>query len=123
MWQDMNFGFSLQSNGDLYVDTDAQALKNSLRNILLTMPGTRRMNSGFALGLQKYIDEFLDQTTYDDLKSLIYTNIMKYENRAVIDDIIVQQGNEIKTLYIQINFHPVNQEDDVVSLSFILKEA
>lgn len=123
MWQDMNLSFSLQSNGDLYVDTDSQALKNSLRNILLTVPGTRRRKPGFALGLQKYIDEFLDQTTYDDLKTLIYTNIMKYENRAVIDDIIVQQGNEIKTLYVQINFHPVNQEDDIATLSFILKEA
>jgi len=122
MWQDLNLGFSLQSTGDLYVDVDVQAIRNSLRNILLTLPGSRRRNSKFAFGIQKYISEFLDSETYEEVKSSIRSYILKYEDRAVITDIIVQKTTDENSLYVQIDFYPINQEEQLATLSFILKD-
>lgn len=121
MWQDMNLGFSLQSTGDLYVDTDVQAIKNSLRNILLTLPGSRRRNAKFAFGIQKYLEEYLDNETFAEVKAQIHAYLLKYEDRAVITDIIIQKTDDEKGLYVQINFYPVNQEEQLATLSFILR--
>lgn len=121
MWQDMNLGFSLQSTGDLYVDTDVQAIRNSLRNILLTLPGSRRRNAKFAFGIQKYLEEYLDNETFAEVKSQIHAYLLKFEDRAVITDIIIQKTDDEKGLYVQINFYPVNQEEQLATLSFILK--
>lgn len=123
MWTDMDLSFALNSSGDLATNTDADAIKNSLRNILLTIPGTRRRNPSFAFGIQKYIDEFLDDTDYSAIRTYILSYIQKYEDRAVITEVSVTKTDDEKGFYIKIVYYPINQIDNLTSLGFILKSS
>ena len=50
-YSDIDINFILQENGDLKNSTELEAIKNSLRNIMSTLKGERRMLPEFALNL------------------------------------------------------------------------
>jgi phage baseplate assembly protein W len=105
MFSDIDIELSQQTDGDVLKDIEHEAIKNSIRNIVTTSKGTRRMLPEFGANLEEILFEPMDEHTARRIGSIILDEIAKWEYRVIIDNIDVT-GNIDKMQYnITISYH------------------
>lgn len=75
---------------DLVVDYDYAAIRNSIFNIITTVPGQRILNPNFGINLQKYLFLRVSETTARNIGNDILNAISKFEPRVKIQNINVE---------------------------------
>lgn len=107
-WRDLEIDIIRQNNGDILVDTDYEAIKNSIRNIFLTEQGTRRMLPTFAAPFQFLLFEPIDEVTANRLGELLLMAIEKWEDRVFIENIHVEADEDNNQYNVQLTFSMIN---------------
>lgn len=79
-----------QVDGDIKKDTEFNAIKNSLMNIINTMKGSRRMLPEFATDLCNLLFEPIDEITARAIGEEIIESIEQWEDRVEILEILVK---------------------------------
>jgi len=74
--------------------TYSEISEQNLKNLLLTNPGERVMDSNFGVGLKTYLFEQNIDSTYDSLRSDIYEQVQKYLPFLEIDDVSIERNEE-----------------------------
>jgi len=75
-------------NKDLKLSEDAEAINNSIRNILLTQKYTVPGNPEFGSDLERVLFEQMDEITLTLIRNIIITEISRWEPRITINDIL-----------------------------------
>ena len=83
-----NFDTSLNKN-DITLRVNEEAVKNSIRNLLLTNRGDRFFNPTLGGDVRAMLFENISSITSNNLKDLIETAIENYEPRAQLLDVSV----------------------------------
>lgn len=96
------------------------AIKRSIRNILLTNKNERLFSSGFGGNLIRMLFEPISIMTSESIKQNIYDAITKYEPRAKLHTIEVIPDEDNNLYRVNIIFLIVNQKDPV-GLTVFLK--
>ena len=86
---DIKFGKN-PSTGDVIVKTGDIAVKQSIKNLILTDFYERRMRPGVGSGIKKILFEPADVITEIRLKDLLVETIKNFEQRANIENISVK---------------------------------
>jgi phage baseplate assembly protein W len=95
-----------------YVNEDA--VKQSIRNIILTRRNERLYNPNFGSQLYDLLFEPFSETTQASVKSIIETAIKNHEPRAKLELVNVEGEVDTNTLLITIVFSVINKEEPVV---------
>lgn len=111
------------TGGDIIRDTDIEAIENSLRNILGTMQGSRRMLPEFALGLYRILFEPIDERTTSIIRNYIIHAINTWDNRVEIKGIHVRPKHDDNAYEIILSYTIKNKvvEQNPQELTYILK--
>jgi len=118
-YTDYDGDFTKQADGDVQKDIDVDAIFNSIKNILLTVQGERRMLPTFASNIKHLLFEPIDEIT----ARLIAENLI--DAIRIWDDRIDITGFDIEPLYDQnayrcrLNFTIVGS-DNIETIDFIL---
>lgn len=94
-----------------------ELVKQNLKNLLLTVPGERPMDSNFGAGIQRYLFEPNVSYTYGEMESEISTKIEQYMPFLDLEEIRVtpdaQNENQIKVeiFYVIV---PLEVEDNLL---------
>lgn len=75
---------------DLVVDYDYAAIRNSIFNIITTIPGQRILNPNFGVNLQKYLFLTVSETTARNIGNDILNAVSKFEPRVKVQNINVE---------------------------------
>lgn len=104
---------------DLLRNTNEEAVKSSIRNLLLTNRGERLYDSNLGSDIRKILFENFSPAMESVLADLIRTTIENHEPRAKINDIIV--NSEIDDHYVTVTlvFSVINKEEPI-TLELIL---
>jgi phage baseplate assembly protein W len=89
---------------DLSLLTNEDAVKRSVKNILLTSKGERRLDPQFGAGLNRYLFEQLTASTVQTIKNDILHSIQTYEPRAVINSVDISAHGVENTLHVTVTF-------------------
>lgn len=104
--------------------TDLDALKNSIRNILLTKKGSLPGKPTFGSDLYRIIFKPLDHLTISIAKNYIEEALTKFEDRIVVEEIQMKKVEEFNKLIIDIYFSytddSLNEIQDSTALSINL---
>lgn len=92
-WSDIDAEFAKDTSGDVTKDIDIDAILNSLRNILGTDQGTRRMLQKFSGDIRGLLFEPMDKITARILGQRLMESIRYWEDRITVD------GLDIEPLY------------------------
>jgi len=84
---------------DLKLDYDYSAIKNSIFNIITTVPGQRILNPYFGVNLQKYLFSRVSETNARSIGNEILQAIINFEPRVTIQNIEVAV-DEINQQYV-----------------------
>lgn len=96
---DLDLSFSPRPSGDLYKKNDAAAVKQAVKNLLLTNITEKPFNSQFGGNLNDFLFELDTSTDANLLASRIVECVELYEPRARIIDIDINlfpDNNEVK---------------------------
>jgi phage baseplate assembly protein W len=107
---------------DIYTDFNEAALKTSMRNILLTKRGTRRMQPKFGADLYQFLFQPLDEITANEIGDTIITQINMWDSDLVVTDVSIGVDTDNHTYHITISFKPLTASIGVSTLKFILEQ-
>ena len=118
-WSDVDAEFAKDTSGDIKKSTDVDAIINSLRNILGTDQGTRRMLQRFASNVKSLLFEPMDQTSARFLGQRVLESIRYWDDRINIDGIDIQPDYEHNLYRCRCRFTIVDSDIEE-SIDFIL---
>jgi len=91
------------SSGDLVLKQDKEAVKRSVRNIMLTNNYERPFKPNFGANLRGLLFELADDITKYEMRNQIIEAIQDYEPRVKIDEIYLNQ-DRANRMYVNIHF-------------------
>lgn len=98
---------------------DAEAVKQSVRRLVLTDKYERRLNPEIGSNVRKALFEPMDGATTAVLQSYIREVIQNYEPRAILQDVMVTPDYDKQSYQVTVIFSTTFSEQ-AVSLSFFL---
>ena len=98
------------------------AIKQSVRNLILTMFGERPFQPNIGSKVRALLFEPWDPFSVDSMKSEIYNVISRLEPRVVCTGVSVRDDSEINSVQISIDYTIVGQQE-VQNVDFLLERA
>jgi phage baseplate assembly protein W len=92
--KNIGLGTDAVQSGDILVDYDVEAIKNSLRNIFTTKKGQKILNPAFGSALEQYLFTQITEANAKAIGNEILNDISKNEPRVEVSNIIVNAKEE-----------------------------
>ena len=108
-----NFDVSDTKN-DLLRVTNEEAVKTSIRNLLLTNRGDRLFNNTVGSDLRALLFENASPALEQLVGDYIQTTIKNYEPRAIVDQVAVNTELDQNLVGVTIVFRVINKQEPVV---------
>lgn len=114
-YSDINKSFTYKpTTGDVYLVKDANAVKQAVKNLILTDYGERPFRPYIGSGVRELLFELSDDLTSTLLKDNIRRTIENYEPRAKILDIKAELATDENSLRVRIEFQIVTSLETTV---------
>jgi phage baseplate assembly protein W len=113
VYSDLDLTFTKKPNGDVYKKTDAAAVKQAVKNLLLTTPGEKPFNPYFGGGLNDLLFELANDETNFVLTEYITAAIENFEPRAKLISIKPDVQPDNNTARVKVEFQIVNTSEIV----------
>ena len=107
-------------SNDLALLKDEDAVKDSIKNLLLTDPGERLMQPFLGGGIRGLLFENMTPGTLKLIEDRIQTTIKAYEPRAQLTGLTVSSTFDDNAVSVRIQFYIVNRQEPV-NLEVILE--
>jgi phage baseplate assembly protein W len=114
-YKDIDLTFAKNTNtGDIYKKKDAAAVKQAIKNLLLTNNLERPFNASFGANLNDFLFELSGgETAESEIKQNIIRAIEKHEPRAKVLDIEVNARPELNAISVSIQFSILGMSESV----------
>ena len=110
IWSDIDPEFEKNTSGDVTKSTDVDAILNSLKNILGTDQGTRRMLQRFASNIRGLLFEPMDEITARILGQRVVESIKYWEDRITIERLDIEPNYNQGVYICRLNFTIVGSD-------------
>ena len=97
-----------------------ESVQQNLKNLVLTNPGERIMDSRFGVGIKRFLFENFSPIVKSDIKSSITTQVSRYMPFLAIEEIAVNDDLDSNKLYVTIRYSVANLGiQDILSLDIV----
>lgn len=110
-YSDIDLTLGLKPGGDVYKKLDAAAVKQSVKNLLLTGKFEKPFNPHFGGGLYGMLFELANEDTADEVRENIIEALEIWEPRAKI--VTIDVTSEDNDLNVYVEFRVVNTNETV----------
>lgn len=114
LYSDIDLTFAKRPSGDVYKKTDGAAVKQSIKNLMLTNLGEKPFNPYFGGGLSDLLFELADNDLNILLEDQIIAAIENWEPRAKLISIVPNIQPDNNTARVKIVFQILNTSEEVV---------
>ena len=105
---DLAFDARTATDGDLYKKTDAAAVKQAVKNLLLTNRFEKPYRPDYGANLSSLLFELADENVGEEIIELVKNAIQRYEPRAKLEDIKVTANLNTNAIAVTIQFRVIN---------------
>jgi len=121
IYSDIDIELTQQADGDILRDTETEAVRNAIINIINTRQGSRRMLPEFAVNIYDILFEPMDDTTAYDLGNRIFNAIESWDDRIIIENVNVHQDYDKNLYEITVDFR-IKTSQVIETVNIILKQ-
>jgi len=121
IYSDIDIELEEQADGDVLRDTETEAVRNAIINIINTRQGSRRMLPEFAVNIYDVLFEPMDDTTAYDLGNRIFNAIESWDDRIIIENVNVHQDYDKNLYEITVDFR-IKTSQVIETVNIILKQ-
>lgn len=112
-YTDIDLSFKKKNNGELFKKTDAEAVKQAVKNLLLTNLGEKPFRPFFGGDLSRFLfslDEEFDEVEIEDT---IANAIAMDEPRAILRDVKATLSSDTNSVDVRVSFQVVSTKEAV----------
>lgn len=110
-----------KQTSDLTKSIDVDAVRNSVKNIILTRKMERRMVPLFGASIEKLLFEPIDDLTAKKLGGAIIDELAYWEPRVVVTGIDIKGDEELMRYDVNIEYYIQSPNPSVDSIGFVLQ--
>ena len=119
-WTDLDLDFTAHPvTKDIVLKKDVEAVKRSIRNLILTNKYDRPFQPDIDGGVTGHLFELATPHTIHNIESAIKNCIYNYEPRAEVLDVFVSGAADNNGFQVSINFRVINTPDPVTVELFL----
>ena len=118
-YSDVDLSFTARGNGDIFKKQDIAAIKQAVKNILLTGKLEKPFNADFSGGLGNILFENMDDLTQIEMETAIELAVRSYEPRAILDTVSVNPNLDRNEVNVTVRFG-VRNTGELVTLDTTL---
>lgn len=107
-YSDIDCTFARKTSGDIYKKTDASAVRQSVKNLLLTDRGSVPFRPYFGGGLEKLLFSLNTEFDTNDIEDVIKLAIKNDEPRAKVRQVSARFNEDNYSLSVRLVFAVVN---------------
>ena len=112
-YKDIDLTLALKTSGDVYKKVDAAAVKQAVKNLVLTNHFEKPFNPRFGGNVRDLLFDLSDDETESDIENTIISAIERYEPRARIISVVANSSTDLNSITVSITFNVVNTEEEV----------
>jgi len=121
VYSDLDLTFTKKPSGDVYKKTDAAAVKQAVKNLLLTNVGEKPFNPFFGGGLNDLLFELAEDETNILLTEHIAAAIKNFEPRAKLLSIKPNIQPDNNTARVKVEFQVVNTSETITFETTVIR--
>lgn len=110
-YKDIDLTFQNRPSGDVYKKTEAAAVRQSIKNLVLTNRFEKPFNPNYGGGLNEFLFSLDQEFDELDIQERIYDVIKNYEPRAVTNRVIVDLAPDQNTVKVTIVFTVISTNE------------
>lgn len=112
-YKDIDLFFAAKPSGDVYKKQDVAAVKQSVKNILMTNFMEKPFNTTYGGNLNSFLFELDTAVEADMLRDQIFETVTLHEPRALMRDVYISLDPEKNTINVNISFQVLNSVEPV----------
>jgi len=112
-YKDVDLTFEKSTSGDVYKKSDAAAVKQAIKNLLLTSKTEKPFNPSFGGNLYSSLFSLSTDYTPSEIKENIKTTIRNFEPRARVLRVDVVSRPDTHSLLVTVRFQVVNTVESI----------
>ena len=109
-YTDIDLTFAKKGSGDVFKKTDAAAVKQSVKNLLLTNHGEKPFDYSFGGDLYRFLFD-LDDVDKFEIEDIVMNALARYEPRAIFKGIDVKPNPGRNSVSVLVKFQVINVPD------------
>lgn len=110
-YKDIDLTFQNRPSGDVYKKTEAAAVRQSIKNLILTNRFEKPFNPNYGGGLNEFLFSLDQEFDELDIQERIFDVIKNYEPRAVTNRVIVDLAPDQNSVNVTIVFTVVSTNE------------
>lgn len=112
-FKDIDLTFAKKPSGEVYKKTDAAAVKQAVKNLLLTNKFEKPFQPDFGGDLNNLLFELVDNDTVYEIDGAVRNAVQRYEPRARVRQVATNLQPDANSISVTITFQIVNTEEVV----------
>ena len=112
-YSDIDLTFTTKAGGDIYKKTDAAAVKQAVKTLLLTEYGEKPFSPNYGGGLGNLMFELADEYTEEEMKVAIRLAIANWEPRAEVINVDTNVDLDRNSVRVQVVFLIISTNEEV----------
>lgn len=113
LYRDIDLTFAIKGDKDIYKKIDAAAVKQAVRNLILTNHGDRPFRYNYGGNVRDLLFDLADEDTETDIENTIASAIEKFEPRAEVLFIKATSNPDGNAVEVTVVFKIVNTQEEV----------
>lgn len=114
VYRDIDLSFTAKPSGEIYKKIDAAAVKQSVKNILLTNYFEKPFRPMFGGNLRALLFDLADPDVEYDIKDNVMRAIESYEPRALVLDVKATVQPDYNAVSVTVEFKIINTEETLI---------
>jgi len=113
LFSDIDLTFSKRPSGDIFKKIDAAAVKQAVKNLLLTNAFEKPFQPTFGGNLNALLFELVDDESSHEIENVIVETITRFEPRAKVISVVANVEPDYNAVAVTVTFQVVNTEEVV----------
>lgn len=115
LFSDVDLTFAKKPSGEIFKKTDAAAVKQAVKNLLLTNKYEKPFQPNFGGDLNNLLFQLADNDSMYEIDTVIKSALSRYEPRAKVKNIVTNLQPDANSISISLTFQVVSS-DEIVTL-------
>ena len=111
LFSDIDLTLAIKPSGEVYKKTDAAAVKQAVKNLLLTNHYEKPFQPFFGGDLNNLLFELVDNDTAFEIEETVKEAVTRFEPRALVTSVIANLQPDANSISVTINFQVINTEE------------
>ena len=113
VYKDIDLTFAIKPSGEIFKKTDAAAVKQAIKNLMLTNYFEKPFNPTFGANLRDLLFDLADEEAEEDIEERCLAAINAFEPRAEALNVRATSTPDQNSIKVVLEFRVINTEEQV----------